>query len=171
MAEPPLVAVHIPTKGEPVLREDIVNDGSGHQVILPDAMYPTMTVSVLYGPGRKNVCIMTGLYSSAGLHAPFPVALTNEDLDLFIEALTAARAQQGEKRAPSSKGRRVIVSRTDKTAPHWVRVARGIAPFIRACGTGCSYCGMSKVRRRFDTHRTRAAAKRALRMGDWQREY
>ena len=96
MAEPPLVAVHIPSESTPPLREDIVNDGSEHQVILPDAMYPTMTVSVLYGPDRENVCIMTGLYSSGGLHRPFPVALTNDDLDLLIETLTTARAQQGK---------------------------------------------------------------------------
>lgn len=63
------------------------------------------------------------------------------------------------------------MSRTYNTRPYWVRLAAGIASHIRPCGTGCSYCGMGKTRRRFDTHRTRPAAKRALRQGAWQREY
>lgn len=64
------------------------------------------------------------------------------------------------------------MSRTDKTDPWRVRHDRGeTQPYVNPCGTGCSYCGMGRTRKRFDTHRIRSAAKRALRVGAWKREY
>lgn len=63
------------------------------------------------------------------------------------------------------------MSHTDKTDPWWVRKERGHLGYIPYCGTGCSYCGMGWTRKRFDTHRIRPAAKRALRMGNWKRDY
>lgn len=63
------------------------------------------------------------------------------------------------------------MSHTDKTDPWWVREQRGHPDYIPYCGRGCTYCGMGRTRKRFDTHRIRAAAKRALRVGNWKREY
>jgi hypothetical protein len=61
------------------------------------------------------------------------------------------------------------MSHTDKTDPWWVRKERGHPDYIPYCGTGCPYCGLGSTRRR--NRRIRTAVKRALRVGNWKREY
>jgi hypothetical protein len=61
------------------------------------------------------------------------------------------------------------MSRTYKTAPYWVRKVRaqeaGLGAWKSACGTGCRYCGMSRLRRRHEHHAVRNRVRQELHRG------
>lgn len=60
------------------------------------------------------------------------------------------------------------MSRTWKTAPHWVRKARrepGLDVWKSSCGSGCPYCGLGQSRRAWGHRATRAHVRRELNQG------